>query len=63
MRYDDGILAVLSNIQDMELYVAQNRSAHIRRRRDVRRVLRALEGQVVAWPYDHQQVFASSTEV
>lgn len=56
MRYDDGALEVLQDIHDMELYIAQNRSPHIQRRRGVRRVLRALEGQVVAWPYDHQQV-------
>ena len=56
MRYDDGPLAVLHEVADFELYLSQNSSEDIKRRREVRMALRALDGKVVNWPYDHIQV-------
>ncbi|KAI0094840.1 hypothetical protein BDY19DRAFT_879427 [Irpex rosettiformis] len=59
IRYDDGPLAVISEIADLELYVRQNSSHDIRRRREVRLALRALDGQVVHWPYEHVEFVGS----
>lgn len=53
IRYDDGPVAVLQDVSDLQRYIAQNESPDICRRRQVRMSLRALEGQVVRWPYDH----------
>ncbi len=49
-------MAILNEMSDLELYVRQNSSHDIRRRREVRLALRALDGQVVAWPYEYVQV-------
>ncbi|KDQ63598.1 hypothetical protein JAAARDRAFT_119276 [Jaapia argillacea MUCL 33604] len=51
LRYDDGPLAVIRSVEDLEAYVVQNSSVQIRRRREVRMALRALDGQRVLWPY------------
>ena len=56
MKYDDGPMVVLATIGELELYVRQNSSHDIKRRREVRMALRALDGQVVLWPYEHIQV-------
>ncbi|KAI0361534.1 hypothetical protein OH77DRAFT_1545714 [Trametes cingulata] len=53
IRYDDGPEVVLSEVQDLESYVYQNSSEDILRKRQVRMALRALDGQIVRWPYDH----------
>jgi len=37
----------------MEEYVRQNTSPDISRRREIRLTLRALDGRIVTWPYDH----------
>jgi hypothetical protein len=37
----------------MEEYVRQNTSPDISRRREIRLTLRALDGKIVTWPYDH----------
>ncbi|OCH96097.1 hypothetical protein OBBRIDRAFT_787550 [Obba rivulosa] len=55
MRYDDGGLATLREVSELEAYVAQNSSHHVQRKREIRMALRALDGQVVIWPYDHVQ--------
>jgi hypothetical protein len=53
LRYDDGPLAVLNDLSDLEQYVAQNSETEIQRRREIRIALRALDGQRVHWPYLH----------
>ncbi|GLB36114.1 hypothetical protein LshimejAT787_0304020 [Lyophyllum shimeji] len=53
IRYDDGPLAVLREASELEAYISQNSSPDIRRRRLVRLSLRALEGKIVSWPYEH----------
>lgn len=60
IRYDDGPLAVLSQVTELELYIAQNTSDDIKRRREIRMALRALDGKVVNWPYDHIEVCSIS---
>jgi hypothetical protein len=56
LQYDDGPLAVLKEVSEFEAYIVQNSSHSIQGRRLVRMSLRALEGQVVTWPYDHISV-------
>lgn len=58
IRYDDGPMKVLQDLADLELYVVQNSSEHIQRKHQIRLALRALDGQVVIWPYDHTHVSA-----
>ncbi|PBK70305.1 hypothetical protein ARMSODRAFT_885031 [Armillaria solidipes] len=53
LRYDSGSYAVLQEVADLEAYISQNSSHSIRRRRHIRLSLRALDGQVVKWPYEH----------
>jgi hypothetical protein len=53
MRYDDGQSAYLRHISEFREYVVQNSSADIAQRKHVRMALRALEGRVVKWPYEH----------
>ncbi|KAI0335198.1 hypothetical protein GY45DRAFT_1416939 [Cubamyces sp. BRFM 1775] len=55
IRYDDGPELVLSEVRDLEHYLHQNSSEEITRKRQVRMALRALDGQIVRWPYDHVQ--------
>ena len=43
-------------MEQLELYLAQNSSDHIRRRREIRMCLRALDGREVIWPYEHEEV-------
>ncbi|EKM61097.1 uncharacterized protein PHACADRAFT_82700 [Phanerochaete carnosa HHB-10118-sp] len=59
LRYDDGPLIALREAAELELYVKQNSSHDIRRRREVRMALRALDGLVVAWPYVYNQPVGS----
>jgi len=61
LRYDDGPLVALSSLSDLEQYVVQNSTAEIRRRREIRIALRALDGQKINWPYLH--VNATHTRV
>ncbi len=49
-------MAVLNGLSDFEQYVAQNSETEIQRRREIRIVLRALDGQKVHWPYLHINV-------
>jgi hypothetical protein len=56
LRYDDGPLAILNDLSDLEHYVAQNSEMEIQRRREIRIALRALDGQRVHWPYLHVDV-------
>lgn len=53
IRYDDGPYAIIQEVVDLEAYISQNRSDNIWRRREIRMALRALDGQVVFWPYEH----------
>jgi len=53
IRFDDGKVATLKEIVQMEEYVKQNTSPDISRRREIRLALRALDGKIVTWPYDH----------
>ncbi|KAH9898326.1 hypothetical protein C8Q73DRAFT_395301 [Cubamyces lactineus] len=55
IRYDDGPELVLNEVRDLEHYLHQNSSEDIMRKRQVRMALRALDGQIVRWPYDHVQ--------
>ena len=56
MKYDNGKLAVLKDVLEFEEYIAQNSSSDIRRRREIRTAIRALDGQTVLWPYEHIRV-------
>ena len=40
----------------MEEYVKQNTSPEVSRKREIRLALRALDGKIVTWPYDHMVV-------
>ncbi|KAJ6509497.1 hypothetical protein C8R47DRAFT_1098906 [Mycena vitilis] len=53
IRYDDGPLAVLQDVSHLEAYIKQNSSRRVQRKREIRMALRALEGQIVVWPYVH----------
>jgi hypothetical protein len=49
-------MVVIKDPQQLQLYVFQNESPDIRRRREIRMTLRALNGRKVTWPYKHVQV-------
>ncbi|KAJ7596992.1 hypothetical protein C8J56DRAFT_918855 [Mycena floridula] len=53
IRYDAGPFVVLQDATDLESYIFQNSSRKVLRKREIRMALRALEGQVVEWPFDH----------
>ncbi|CDO71626.1 hypothetical protein BN946_scf184911.g96 [Trametes cinnabarina] len=53
IRYDDGPEVVLNEVRDLKFYLHQNSSEDILRKRQVRMALRAMDGQIVRWPYDH----------
>ncbi|KAG7450562.1 uncharacterized protein BT62DRAFT_884109 [Guyanagaster necrorhizus] len=59
LRYDSGSYAVLQEVADLEAYISQNSLHSIRRRRHIRLSLRALDGQVVKWPYEHITLIGS----
>ncbi|CCL99035.1 uncharacterized protein FIBRA_01044 [Fibroporia radiculosa] len=59
MQYDDGHSSVIQDLSQLELYVGQNTNPHIQRKRDIRLALRALDGHIVQWPYDHIQPVGS----
>lgn len=59
IRYDDGPMAVLQDAADLEAYIGQNSSREVQRKRELRMALRALEGQIVVWPYVHITVSVS----
>lgn len=61
LRYDDGPLAVLRSVGELEEYVRQNSSIHVQRKREIRMALRALDGQRVIWPYEHVQLVGAHT--
>lgn len=56
IRYDDGPLRALQDLSQLEEYVSQNSSPHVRRKREIRLALRALDGLVVIWPFDYVRV-------
>lgn len=56
IRYDVGGYAVLRTIHEFEHYLSQNEDPQIRRRGQIRTALRALDRQIVVWPYTHVQV-------
>ncbi|KAJ7706220.1 hypothetical protein B0H17DRAFT_919193 [Mycena rosella] len=53
IRYDDGPSTVIQDVSDLEAYIRQNSSRQVQRKRELRMALRALEGQIVVWPYKH----------
>ncbi|KAF9453858.1 hypothetical protein P691DRAFT_771149 [Macrolepiota fuliginosa MF-IS2] len=53
IRYDDGRTSVIQDSLDLETYITQNTDADIQKCKHIRMSLRALEDQVVLWPYDH----------
>lgn len=53
IRYDDGPLKVIREMSDLEMYVTQNSSPDVQRKRQIRMALRALDGQNIIWPYNH----------
>lgn len=59
MHYDAGHFVTLTTMQEFEDFVHQNSAPQMERRRQVRRSLRALDGQVVHWPYTHTQFIGS----
>ncbi|KAL4242145.1 hypothetical protein ABKN59_001961 [Abortiporus biennis] len=59
MRYDDGPIAVIREVTDLQHYIDQNASPDIQRRREIRLALRALDGKVVKWPYEHTEFIGS----
>lgn len=59
MHYDAGHFDTLTTMQEFEDFVYQNSTRHMERRRQVRRALRALDGQVVHWPYTHTEFIGS----
>ncbi|CAK5280520.1 unnamed protein product [Mycena citricolor] len=61
IRYDDGPLAVLRDVSELQAYVEQNASSFVSRKREVRMALRALEGLVVSWPYTHVKPIGGHT--
>jgi len=62
IRYDGGPLRVLHELAELEMYVVQNSSHHVQRKRQLRLALRALDGQVVIWPYDHMEYVGSGAK-
>ena len=56
IRYDDGPLRALQDLSQLEEYVSQNNSPHVRRKREIRLALRALDGLIVMWPFDYVRV-------
>jgi hypothetical protein len=56
IRYDDGPLKALREMSDLKLYVTQNISPDVQRKRRIRMALRALDGERVTWSYVHTQV-------
>ncbi|KAG8896999.1 hypothetical protein FRB99_008521 [Tulasnella sp. 403] len=53
LRYDHGPVVVLTTIEELEAFVAQNASLAIEEKRKVRLALRALDGHIVVWPHTH----------
>jgi hypothetical protein len=53
IRFDDGGFTTLKEIAQMEEYVKQNTSHKVSRKREIRLTLRALDGKIVTWPYEH----------
>jgi len=56
IRYDDGPYGVITSVADLAEYIKQNTSKEMSMKRHIRMSLRALEGQVVRWPYEHVHV-------
>ncbi|KAH8120174.1 hypothetical protein DFH11DRAFT_1558766 [Phellopilus nigrolimitatus] len=61
MRFDDGHRAVLNKTRQFKEYLAQNRSKKVNRKRQIRLALRALDGQIVYWPYEHRKPVGKHT--
>jgi hypothetical protein len=43
-------------MSDLELYISRNINPDVQRGRQIRMALRALDGQMVTWPYAHTYV-------
>jgi len=56
ISFDNGGQAILNSLHDLEMYVHQNESPGIQQRRCLRLALRALDRQIVTWPYTHVEV-------
>ncbi|THH11204.1 hypothetical protein EW145_g801 [Phellinidium pouzarii] len=54
MRYDDGVSTVLNRAEQFRAYVNSNMDKDIQRKRYIRLALRALDGQIVDWPYEYR---------
>ncbi|KAF5374814.1 hypothetical protein D9758_000330 [Tetrapyrgos nigripes] len=61
IRFDDRRLAVLQDLNSLTLYVAQNSSPKVQRKRQIRMAIRALDGQTVRWPYQDIKNIGSHT--
>lgn len=56
-RYDrQGDLVLLTTLDDLEMFAAQNTDEAITEKRKLRIAFRALDLQVVTWPYTHVEV-------
>lgn len=53
IRYDDGHSAHLRHVPEFREYVKQNSRPDIVAKKNVRMALRALDGKIVRWPYEH----------
>lgn len=56
IRYDDGHSAHLRHVPEFREYVKQNSRPDIVAKKNVRMALRALDGKIVRWPYEHINV-------
>ncbi|KAF9496158.1 hypothetical protein BDN71DRAFT_1482328 [Pleurotus eryngii] len=61
IQYDDGPLTIIQGAKDLGEYITQNSDPDIRKRRDIRLALRALDGQVVNWPHRHVTAIGSNS--
>ncbi|KAF9510693.1 hypothetical protein BS47DRAFT_1395777 [Hydnum rufescens UP504] len=61
IRFDDGSLAVLSNLPQFEDFIHQNLEQQVVSSRKIRYALRCLESQVVFWPYSHNEAIGSQS--
>ncbi|KAF8316174.1 hypothetical protein DL93DRAFT_2154964 [Clavulina sp. PMI_390] len=55
LRFDDGKAITLNSLENFRELLAQNHRKHVLFTRHIRRSLRALEGQIVYWPYTHTE--------
>ena len=55
-RYDSGSAVVLQREDEFREYASLNTSKLVKRKRNIRLALRALDKQIVKWPYKHRKV-------